>query len=443
MKNPMGWCAALLIALVAAGMPGAVAAGNGGTGVEGYFGAQLGPGTGGEGVAIVAALPGSPAFAAGFRKADRILRLDKLEPEGVQEAAVYLRAAGAGGNVLVTWQRGRKQRQTEITLSRNPWQGKDEPDPAPGLYAVSVETNIAYRAGRGADPRQHRLDLYAPISKVATPVLLWVHGGGWSLGNRETERALALRFAERGVAVAAMSYRLSASRWAKEDGTQSGVVHPAHVNDVADAFLWLLTNAPRLNLDRSALFVGGHSAGGHLAALLASDPGYLNARGVPVGAIAGALPIGGAYDIPDYHKALLGGDAALAEAHIRAVFGKAPDMWRAASPTEYLAQSAVPMLVIVEDQQGFQRYARQLKKAARKARRNNIEFLDARDRTHGNVLLLMSGRHQDEVRARMLDFMHETRTDVRIPGLKTTASATRTLQPSARTSATSARRETS
>ena len=110
-------------------------------------------------------------------------------------------------------------------------------------------------------------------------------------------------------------------------------------------------------------------------------------------------------DSPDYHAALIESDPELGKAHIEAVFGTRQDDWRQASPTEYLAASDVPMLVVVEDQAGFQRYARRLADAAERHGRSNITFLDAVNRTHGNVILLMSGRHEDEVRARMLEFM--------------------------------------
>ena len=410
---------------------------------QGYLGAQLAPGPDGEGISILAALPNSPAWSAGFKAGDLVLRLGDFEPSDPVAAADYLRSAGVGSTVDVTYLRKGKERRASVTLGRNPWQNKDEPDSSEGLFDVAIEVDVPYREGDGADA-QHKLDLYRPHSAAPTPVLLWIHGGGWSLGSRTNERALALRFAERGVAVAAMSYRLSASRWARKEGTEEGVVHPAHVNDVADAFAWLHTNAPSLNVDREAIFVGGHSAGGHLSALVASDPRYLNARRLTLADVAGALPIGGTYDIPDYRAALRAGDTSLAETHISAVFGDERAGWEDASPTEYLSRSNVPMLVVVEDQKGFQRYAKRLKKAARRARRDNITFLDAKNRTHGNVLLLMSGRHADEVRAQMLAFMRDNRAEAfRNRTTQIESSATRMQQSSLRTSARSAPREAS
>ncbi len=372
---------------------------------QGYFGAQLGTDAERGGVFVVSVMPGSPAAKAGFEVDDLLVTVDTTAAQGSQELAQYLRERGAGTEVTVEFVRKRKTLRRTLTLGVNPWQDAERADQRAGLHAVRIDSDLAYRSGEGADVEKHRLDLYVPDSEHPAPLLLWIHGGGWSLGGRENEKALALRFAERGVAVAAMSYRLSPANWANPEYPSSGVTHPAHVNDVADAFAYLHTNAARLGLDASRLFVGGHSAGGHLAALMASDPSYLKARGLSLDVVAGALPIGGAYDIPDYHAALIRSDPELGKAHIEAVFGIRKDGWRHASPTEHLAASDVPMLVVVEDQAGFQRYARRLEDAAQRHGRSNITFLDAEGRTHGNVILLMSGRHEDEVRARMLEFM--------------------------------------
>ncbi len=374
-----------------------------GIAVQGYFGAQLGPAD--AGVVIVAALPESPAARAGLRAGDVLVEVDGERPAGPTELAAYLREAGSGAKVRVNYLRSAAEHEIDVRLTANPWQDADQMDAADGLLAVRELADLAYRDGDAADAERHRLDLYLPETDRNVPALLWIHGGGWSLGGKENERNLALRFAERGVAVAVMNYRLSAASWADPELSDTGVTHPSHINDVADAFVWLARAADRYGLDSDGLFVGGHSAGGHLAALLASDARYLQARELPLNAVAGALPIGGAYDIEDYHAALVEGDPELGKAHIHAVFGRDRGNWQDASPTRYLGTSDVPMLVVVEDQAGFQRYARRLAEAASDAERTNIEFFDAVGRTHGNVILLMTGRHEDSVRARMLEFI--------------------------------------
>ena len=377
--------------------------------LKGYFGAQLGNVEEGvndkaKGVAVVSVLPNSPAAAAGFQVDDIITHVDNFTSSVPGEVAQYLGQVGVDGKVEISYMRKGKLHHTKLTLGLNPWQFASEPDPAAD-YPVVVQSDLTYQPV--SKQEKHKLDLYMPQAPQPVAALLWIHGGGWSFGDRKNERALALRFAERGVAVAVMSYRLSGGRWADENAAKDGVTHPAHVNDVADAFAWLISNATRLGIDKRSIFVGGHSAGAHLAALLVSDAQYLQARGLGLTDVAGAIPIGGAYDIVDYHKALVASDPVLGNAHIQAVFGQTKKQWRHASPTQYLAASDRPMLVVVEEQAGFQRYAKRLQRAARKADRDNIIFYDAKDRVHGNVILLMSGRHEDEVRAQMIDYIQK------------------------------------
>ncbi len=373
---------------------------------QGYFGAQLGPADGETGVAIVTVLPDSPAALAGFEPGDLIQQLDQTPVLEAQTLAETLRTPGAGNRVELSFLRGGQEQSLSLTLGENPWQGAQQPDTAPGLFPVEIIADLQYRDDADSDPERHLLDLIRPVTDNPVPLMLWMHGGGWSTGSRTDDRALALRFAERGVAVASVDYRLSAGRWAAPDLPDTGVEHPAHINDVADAFAWLHRNAQQLSIDPARMFVSGHSSGGHLAALLASDGRYLKARDLELSALAGALPVGGAYDIADYHQALTSGDDPdLGRNHIHAVFGEDPRQWQHASPTEYLASSGVPMLVIVEDQSGYQRYADRLAAAATEADPDNVEFYTATGRRHGNVVLLMSRKEQDVVRARMLAFI--------------------------------------
>lgn len=366
---------------------------------QGYFGARLGP-VDAPGSEVISVLPSSPAAAAGFAAGDRLVAVDDVEPQDAQAFADVLRARGAGSSVVIRYYRDGAARSATVSLARNPWEAAEEADPAAG-FAVSVREDVAYAAG---EAKAHQLDLYLPESDTPRPALLWIHGGGWSSGDKSAQRALAMRFAERGITVAAINHRHSAGRWISDELPETGVRHPAHIEDVADAFAWLHGRA--LELGTGALFVAGHSSGGHLAALLATDPRYLQARRLNLQAVAGAIPIGGAYDIADYHAALTSGvDSALGQAHIEAVFGNDRAIWADASPTAYVAAASVPMLVVVEGQAGYQRYAQRLIEAA--SARENFAVLNACDRTHADITLLMSGRHEDYVRDAMMRFVHE------------------------------------
>ena len=103
------------------------------------------------------------------------------------------------------------------------------------------------------------LDLYLPQGSAQRwPVILWLHGGGWRLGDRRLAPDLSRFFAQRGFAMASIDYRLSQQ-----------ALFPAQVHDVKAAIRWLRANADRYSLDRERIGLWGSSAGGHLAVLAA------------------------------------------------------------------------------------------------------------------------------------------------------------------------------
>lgn len=158
------------------------------------------------------------------------------------------------------------------------------------LYPVCIVRNLSYYQGPDADPVRHRLDLYFPDGPTSYPVLLLVHGGAWMLGDKGFfgwGEALGRYFASRGLGVVLPSYRLSPT-----------VQHPAHVCDLARAVAWTVHNLPRYGGDSQRLFLCGHSAGGHLVCLLATDPTYLNAEKISPERIKGVIGVSGVYRIP-------------------------------------------------------------------------------------------------------------------------------------------------
>lgn len=109
-----------------------------------------------------------------------------------------------------------------------------------------------------ADGTPLRARLYAP-STGRLPLVMYLHGGGFTIGNLETHDSLCRQFALRsGAAVVAIDYRLAPEHR-----------FPTAVNDAWSAMNWLAARADTLGLDASRLAVGGDSAGGTLAAVCA------------------------------------------------------------------------------------------------------------------------------------------------------------------------------
>ncbi len=158
----------------------------------------------------------------------------------------------------------------------------------PATLAPDVEArkDLTYIEGDAADAAKHKLDLYLPREKKNFPVLVFIHGGSWRSGDRSTYPALGNRFAKTGIGVAIPSYRLMPKH-----------PHPAQIEDTAAAFAWVYKNISRFGGDASRIYIAGHSAGGHLAALLALDPAYLGKFGIPLSAIKGVASISGVYDV--------------------------------------------------------------------------------------------------------------------------------------------------
>jgi len=146
-----------------------------------------------------------------------------------------------------------------------------------------------------------RLDLYAPKGgREGLPCLIFVHGGAFSLGCKEWMGFMAPAVTATPALFISISYRLA-----------PGHVYPAAVRDVAAAVDWTWRNVTAYGGDPERLFLGGHSAGGHLASLVALDRRWLDERGLPARVLKGALPISGLYDL-DYDGGSAIGAAALA-----------------------------------------------------------------------------------------------------------------------------------
>ncbi|MFN8061351.1 MAG: alpha/beta hydrolase [Vicinamibacterales bacterium] len=123
---------------------------------------------------------------------------------------------------------------------------------------------------------EHRLDIYAPGTTPAAPVLVFVHGGGFTHGYKEWCGFMAPAVSPS--VLVAVRYRL-----------QPSVVHPTSALDVAAALAWTKTHIAEYGGDPRRIHVGGHSAGGAIAASLAVNPDWLAALGLGADAIGGTV----------------------------------------------------------------------------------------------------------------------------------------------------------
>ena len=181
----------------------------------------------------------------------------------------------------------------------------------------SVE--IAY----GGDARQ-RLE-FTPATRPGAPLVLFVHGGAWSMGDMAMAGHMAVHFHDRGDAFASVDYRLVPDANPQQQA-----------EDVAAAIARLIADAPRLGIDPARVMIIGHSAGAHLAALVGTDPFYLAAHHLPIGAIRGVVLLDGAgYDV----AAQMQYAGPLLRSLYHRAFGDDPAFQQRVSP---IAQAAAP-----------------------------------------------------------------------------------------------------
>ena len=136
------------------------------------------------------------------------------------------------------------------------------------------------------------LDLYRAGGSRPGPVLVHVHGGGWSRGARPPSSGMFTTWLANGISVVAIDYRLSGQAHA-----------PAAVQDVRCALAWIRTNARHYGLDQRRIVLQGVSAGGHLALLAAFAPAHagFDAPGCAPTPVAAVLDYYGIADLTTWH----------------------------------------------------------------------------------------------------------------------------------------------
>src|ERR1051325_8481001 len=144
--------------------------------------------------------------------------------------------------------------------------------------ALKSFLNVTY----GNSPRQV-LDIF-PSNKAGGPVLVYIHGGYWRGGNKDENCNFAPVFVERGVTVVLVEYDLCPA-----------VSVTDIANQTRDAVAWVSRNIMRYGGNPSQLYIGGHSAGGHLTAMILAHDWQKD--GFPANFIKGAVATSGVYDL--------------------------------------------------------------------------------------------------------------------------------------------------
>ena len=207
-----------------------------------------------------------------------------------------------------------------------------------GFLLISISYSCAFRritrtkeitylqAGDSLPEKQ--LNVFSPKKKGDYPVLLFVHGGSWNSGNKEIYDFFGSRMARRKVVTVVIDYPLAPDY--KIYSMEKAVV---------EAVSWIQDSIANYRGDPEQIYISGHSAGGHLAALTAMKAS-LFPEGTPLkGAI---LNDPGGLDMDRY---LADSGQTTGKKFIKS-FTEDPEVWKAHSPVNFLGQTNVPLVIM-------------------------------------------------------------------------------------------------
>ena len=247
------------------------------------------------------------------------------------------------------------------------------------------------------------LDIYRPDeleSKTGgIPVMIMIHGGAWRTGDKAHKNVTANKvpyFISNNWIFVSINYRLSPE-----------VKHPAHVEDVAAAIAWVRENISSYGGNADKIFIMGHSAGAHLAALVSTDESYLVRYEIGLDAIKGVVLLDGAgYDIraglENYSRGII-----VNLIYLNA-FGREKDAWDNASPINHVApgKSIPPFLIVyagerIESEEISSDFALELQLSE-----VPVRLYHTKDKNHAGVNIDL-GLVQDDLTITVADFLNE------------------------------------
>lgn len=234
------------------------------------------------------------------------------------------------------------------------------------------------------DDVRQTLDVYAPEGVAGAPLVVFVHGGGLLFGDKSLVAHVGQRLAAAGIVTVAPNHRFSPA-----------VSHPAHVEDAATAVAWALAHAREFGADPNRLVLAGHSSGGYLVALLATDPRWLAAAGVERAAIRAVAPVSGFFHVDR-----------LAPERPQTVWGGEPARWPDASPANHVDGDVPPMLLLFADGDDDARKAENVDFAAAlsDADAPTPRLIEVRRRDHRTIFFALNAPGDPAMNA-LLDFI--------------------------------------
>lgn len=179
----------------------------------------------------------------------------------------------------------------------------------------------------GREPDQ-ALDIYLPREGHRGTQMVFLHGGGWHFGCKDEYGYLGAAMAAYGIACAVVGYRLYPK-----------VRYPLFVEDVAHALSWLRRDGLRYGFADAPFYLMGHSAGAHIASMVALDERYRDLAHLHPDSVAGIIGLSGVYRFRPETSPVYAD-----------IFSMAEGDYEIVKPINYVGENKVPILMLHGDQ---------------------------------------------------------------------------------------------
>jgi acetyl esterase/lipase len=237
---------------------------------------------------------------------------------------------------------------------------------------VIVTKDVDYINDSVYDNGKDLLDIYMPQGKKNVPVIVYFHGGALLMGDKSWGEDIGNKIAESGIGLVSVNYRLSPE-----------FQHPTHVNDAAAATAWVIKNIDGYGGNPQKVYVGGHSAGAYLAALLAIDSSLLQIHEIEDSKLAGAVLISPFLYVEETAK-----DRIEKDSIYQTIWGNDPQSWIQASVKPHILPNRDNILLIYADGDDAWRKEQNERFATAMTDVGNLRVFtkEAPNRTHATLL---------------------------------------------------------
>ncbi|WP_292360934.1 MULTISPECIES: alpha/beta hydrolase [unclassified Methylophaga] len=200
--------------------------------------------------------------------------------------------------------------------------------PVTMLNAMVPESGYQHQADIiYGDHERLKLDIYQPVGLMDTQnpaTVVFFYGGGWEAGEKADYKFVAEALTSQGIIVVIPDYRVFPE-----------VLFPVFIEDAAKAVAWTIKHIAEFGGDPDQLFIGGHSAGAHIAAMLSVNPEYLQQVGLQPRQLRGMFGLAGPYDF-----------LPLKSNTLKQIFGDDASQWQS-QPVNFIREDHPPTLLLV------------------------------------------------------------------------------------------------